>query len=98
MRRTVELVDRARIAIDNLQQRDQEKVVATIEILENYPEDPRLQRKVYKIKKLQDYYVAQAGMKYRIIFTLSDDQITIVDIVHHDRLERLFGSGLEGKP
>jgi len=46
--------------------------------------------------KLKDnYFLARAGLKYRVIFQHQDNEITIADIVNHDRLESLYGSRIK---
>jgi mRNA-degrading endonuclease RelE of RelBE toxin-antitoxin system len=89
--------DRAKIAIDNLSSKDEQKVIETIRLLEGFPSDPQTRSRVYKLRQLANHFVARAGLKYRIIFTYNDHEITIIDIVHHDRLERLFGSSGEDR-
>ncbi|BAZ28815.1 hypothetical protein NIES4074_12500 [Cylindrospermum sp. NIES-4074] len=89
-RNRVVLLDKAQIALDALQTRDQEKVIYAINCLEQFPDCSLL--KINKIKSIPNYFIARAGVKYRIIFKFQDREVTIVDIVNHDRLERLYGS------
>ncbi|AFZ56102.1 hypothetical protein H6G54_06345 [Anabaena cylindrica FACHB-243] len=89
-RNKVALLDKAQISLDALQTKDQEKVIRVINYLENFPDCSML--KINRIKSVPNYFIARAGVKYRIIFKFQDVEVTIVDIVNHDRLERLYGS------
>jgi mRNA-degrading endonuclease RelE of RelBE toxin-antitoxin system len=92
MSNTVALLDKAQISLDSLQKQDYLKVLQIINSLATFPSNPSL--RVHKLN-LKNYFVARAGIKYRIIFKYQDDEITITDIVNHDRLERLYGSKIK---
>ena len=86
----VVLLNKAQIALDALPTRDQGTVIRAMNCLE---EDPFCsQTQTYKLKSLPNYFIARAGIKYRIIFKFQDSEVTIIDIVNHDRLEKFYGS------
>ena len=92
MTNKVALLDKAQISLESLQQQDYLKVFQTINALDTFPSNPSL--RVHKLN-LNSYFVARAGVKYRVIFKYQDNEITITDIVNHDRLERLYGSKIK---
>jgi mRNA-degrading endonuclease RelE of RelBE toxin-antitoxin system len=89
----VALLDKAQIGLDSLQKQDRLRVIKTIESLVNFPSNPSLQ--VHKLRLKENYFLARAGLKYRVIFQHQDNEITISDIVNHDRLESLYGSRIK---
>lgn len=90
MSNKVALLDKAQISLDSLQRQDYLRVIKTIESLVTFPFNPSLQ--VHKLKLKENYFLARASLKYRVIFKHQDNEITITDIVNHDRLQRLYGS------
>lgn len=85
----VKLLDKARISIDALKNQDKEKVICAINCLEEFPKCSLIQ--INQLKSIPNYFIGQAGI-YRIIFEFQAGQVTIVDIVNHERLEILYGS------
>ncbi len=90
MSNKVALLDKAQISLDSLQRQDYLRVIKTIKSLVTFPSNPSLQ--VHKLKLKENYFLAKAGLKYRVIFQYQDDEIIVTDIVNHDRLQRLYGS------
>lgn len=90
MSNKVALLDKAQISLDSLQKQDYSRVIKTIESLVTFPSNPSLQ--VHKLKLKENYFLAKAGLKYRVIFQYQDDEIIVTDIVNHDRLQGLYGS------
>lgn len=88
-RNQVVLLDKAQIALDALQLQDKEKIIRVINCLEEFPFCSSLQ--AHKLRDIANYFIARAGI-YRIIFRFQSGEVTIVDIVNHDRLEILYGS------
>ncbi|MDB9474169.1 MAG: type II toxin-antitoxin system RelE family toxin [Dolichospermum sp.] len=86
----VVLLNKAQIALDALPTKDQGIVIRAINCLEEFPFCSQTQ--TYKLKSLPNYFIARAGIKYRIIFKFQDSEVTIIDIVNHDRLEKFYGS------
>jgi mRNA-degrading endonuclease RelE of RelBE toxin-antitoxin system len=86
----VVLLNKAQIALDALPSKEQGKVIRAINCLEEFPFCSQTQ--TYKLKSLPNYFIARAGIKYRIIFKFQDREVTIVDIANHDRLEKFYGS------
>ncbi|MDZ8051452.1 MAG: type II toxin-antitoxin system RelE family toxin [Aulosira sp. ZfuVER01] len=85
----VVFLDKAQIALDALQTEDQAKVIDVINCLEEFPDCSLV--KTNKLKSIPNYFIARSG-RYRIIFEFKPEQITIVDIVNHNRLEILYSS------
>lgn len=85
----VVLLDKARISLDTLQNKDKEKILRIINCLEQFPDSAEIQ--IHQLKSIPSYFIARAGI-YRIIFDFKPGQITIVDIVNHERLEILYNS------
>lgn len=92
-RKKIIFQQKAQIAIDALQAQEKRSILSTIHRLEEFPEHSQV--KTQKLKSTP-YFMANAGI-YRIVFTLNTEEITIVDIVNHNRLEILFGSLEEAK-
>ncbi|HEY9800939.1 MAG TPA: hypothetical protein V6D25_11320 [Leptolyngbyaceae cyanobacterium] len=92
-RKKIIFQQKAQIALDALQAQEKESILSTIHLLEKFPEHSQV--KTQKLKSTP-YFIANAGI-YRIVFTLNTEEITIVDIVNHNRLEVLFGSLEEAK-
>ncbi|TYQ30848.1 type II toxin-antitoxin system RelE family toxin [Pseudanabaena sp. UWO310] len=90
MSNKVVLLDKAQISLDSLQKQDYLRVIKTIESLATFPFNTSLQ--VHKLHLKENYFLARAGLKYRLIFQCQDDEIIVTDIVNHDRLQRLYGS------
>jgi len=86
----VVLLNKAQIALDALPTKDQATVIRAMNCLEEFPFCSQTQ--TYKLKSIPNYFIARAGIKYRIIFKFQDREVTIVDIVNHDRLEKFYGS------
>ncbi|MBD2499642.1 hypothetical protein [Anabaena azotica] len=92
-RKKITFQQKAQIALDTLQAQEKESILSTIHLLQESPEHSQV--KTQKLKS-SPYFIANAGI-YRIVFTLNTEEITIVDIVNHNRLEVLFGSIEEAK-
>lgn len=88
MKSKVTLLNKAQIALDALPTKDQEKATHVINCLEEFPNCATVE--THKLKFIPNYFIARAGVKYRIIFQFQDQEVTIFDIVNHDRLERLY--------
>jgi len=86
----VALLDKAQISLDSLPSQDYSKVKKTIEDLLTFPLNPSLQ--VHKLKLRENYFLARASLKYRVIFQHQGNEIIVTDIVNHDRLEKLYSS------
>lgn len=89
IRNNVILLDKAQISLDALPKEIQKKATHVINCLEEFPNCSTV--KTTKLKFVPNYFIAEAGLKYRIIFQFQDQEVTIFDIVNHDRLERLYG-------
>ena len=48
---------------------------------------------VYKVMTLNAFYISRAGIKFRIIWTIKENVITILDIVNHDKLKFAINIG-----
>jgi hypothetical protein len=84
----VVLLDKAQIALDTLPTEDQKEVMRVLNCLEEFPN-----RSGIRIKKFtSNYFKARASLKYIVIFKYEHGEVTIIDIVNDDRLERLYGS------
>jgi mRNA-degrading endonuclease RelE of RelBE toxin-antitoxin system len=90
MLKQVTLLDKAQISLDSLQEQDYLRVIKTIKYLASFPANPLLQ--VHKLNLRENYFLAKAGLKYRLIFQHQGDEIIITDIVNHERLQRLYGA------
>ena len=90
MSNKVALLDKAQISLDSLQEQDYLRVLKTIKYLATFPANPLLQ--VHKLNLRENYFLAKAGLKYRLIFQHQGDEIIVTDIVNHERLQRLYGS------
>ncbi|MBC1235828.1 type II toxin-antitoxin system RelE/ParE family toxin [Nostoc sp. 2RC] len=88
-RNRVVLLDKAQIAFDTLQPQDKENIICVINCLEEFPFCSSVQ--AHKLRDVPNYFMAREGI-YRIIFRFQPGEVTIVDIVNHDRLEILYGS------
>jgi mRNA-degrading endonuclease RelE of RelBE toxin-antitoxin system len=88
-RNQVVLVGKAQIALDTLPTKDQEKVAHAISCLENFPSCSPLQ--FANLSSSPNYFIASVGI-YRVIFEFQPGEVTIVDIVNHDRLEMFYRS------
>ncbi|MEH2433485.1 MAG: hypothetical protein V7K25_04400 [Nostoc sp.] len=90
----VVLLDKAQIALDALQTKEQETIINAINCLENFPDCSVLQ--IANLSSIPNYFIARQG-KYRIIFKFKPEEVTIVDIVNSDRINILYGSLKEAK-
>ncbi|MEH1904150.1 MAG: hypothetical protein V7L04_22755 [Nostoc sp.] len=88
------LLDKAQIALDTLQGKEQKKIIHAINSLEKFPNCSPLQ--IANLSSNPNYFIARQG-KYRIIFEFKPEEVTIVDIVNHERLNILYGSLKEAK-
>ncbi|UKO97654.1 type II toxin-antitoxin system RelE family toxin [Nostoc sp. UHCC 0870] len=85
----VVLLDKARISLDTLQNKNKEEVIRAIHSLEEFPNFSTIQ--IHQLKSIPNYFIGRAGI-YRIIFDFKPGEITIIDIINHDRLEILYSS------
>ncbi|AFZ26247.1 cytotoxic translational repressor of toxin-antitoxin stability system [Cylindrospermum stagnale PCC 7417] len=83
------LLDKAQIALDALPTKYQKKVTHAISCLEKFPDCSPLQ--FANLSSNPNYFIAPIGI-YRVIFEFQPGEVTIVDIVNHDRLEMFYGS------
>lgn len=46
----------------------------------------------WKIRKISgtDFYEYKASPRYRIIFKISDSEIEVIDVVHHDKIQKFI--------
>lgn len=89
-RNQVVLLDKAQIALDTLPTDSKKQVIRVLNGLEEFPNCSAIQTN--KLKSIPNSFIARAGLKYRVIFKFQDGEVTIVDIVNHQRLERLYGT------
>ena len=73
----VVLLDKAQIALDTLPTKDQKEVIHVFNCLEKFP-------------NCSNYFKVRAALKYIVIFKYEDGKITVIDIINHDLIKRLF--------
>ena len=79
----IEFTDRAQLSYDRLPRPAQERIDFVI----NRLQDIGLRtRRIKKIPGSEEMYLGQITPALRIIFNKSDDVITVLDIVRHDKL------------
>lgn len=79
----IEYSDRASLHYGRLSPSIQERVDHLIQRLQEVGLRTRHIKKIYSD---QDMYLGQVTRDLRIIFNISDDVITVLDIVRHDKL------------
>ena len=91
----VTISKKAKIALDVLQPVDQKRVLKAISLL-NEPVGELLSRgQVKKLAVPGKFFVIRATPKVRIIFSIVDEQVEVMDIVLADRLHRIFEPAAE---
>lgn len=92
----VELTDSASFALRSLQPPERRRVIAWIERLGTEPRDERVNHVVRKLG-FDDLWILRAGPDIRLLFRIDVARKTyvVVDIVRHDRLERMVGKGAD---
>ena len=86
----IELTPRAQIAFDTLSDHDRTIVLRQISTYLN-PQMFRRNRLIRELTGLEDLYVLRATSSLRIIFRREGLLTEIIDIVSHDRLQRMYG-------
>ncbi len=83
----------AQIAIRSLLPSDKERVKHLLALLERFPDDEYVRQQAKKLKGngLDNLYIIRVTHNLRLIFRYSQDVVEILDIVTHDRLERMHG-------
>lgn len=79
----------AQIALHSLHPRDRERVQSYISLLDEFLKSKYVHQKVKRLNAYDDVYLMRVTPTLRIIFRSSDDSSEVVDIVTHDRLERM---------
>ncbi len=82
----IEYADRAQVSYDRLPPATQERVEQVIDRLQHVEFRAPYAR---KISGSPGMYIGRATRDLRIIFYKSDDVITVLDIVRHDKLQGL---------
>jgi len=91
MTMVVELTDRAKIALDHLPPNDVKQALRMISFLKDFPNGVGLKGKYHKLSGVDErMYLGRASPQFRIVFRVIGEMVSVLDIVHHDRLERLF--------
>ena len=91
-RSAITISRKAQIAIDALQSADRKRVVRAIELLSHPVADVLSHNQVRKLAGVDRLFVLRATHRLRVVFSISDGQIEVVDIVPLDRLDRIFRS------
>lgn len=86
----IELTPRAQIAFDTLSYHERTSVLRQISTYLN-PQMFRRNRLIRKLPDFEDLYVLRATSSLRIIFRREEFLTEIIDIVNHDRLQRMYG-------
>ncbi len=83
----------AQIAIRSLLPSDKERVKHFVALLERFPDDEYVRQQTKKLKGngLDNLYIMRVTHNLRLIFRYSQDVVEILDVVTHDRLERMHG-------
>lgn len=89
---TVIVSKKAGIALDTLQPADQKRVLKTIDLLQGSIGELLKQGRVQKLLAPSKLFVIKATHKIRIIFSVTSEQVEVLDIVLADRLRRTFSS------
>jgi hypothetical protein len=87
----VTLSTQAQIAIRSLLPLDRERIQHHISLLEQFPRDDYVRQKVRKLSgpDADDLYIMRATPTLRILFRHQGDSVEVVDIMTHERLQRM---------
>jgi hypothetical protein len=91
-RSAITISRKAQIAIDALQSADRKHVAQAIELLSHPVADVLSHNQVRKLAGPDKLFVLRATHRLRVVFSISEGQIEVVDIVPVDRLDRIFRS------
>lgn len=83
----VQLTEKAEVAYQRLPNSIQSRVDNIAETISRTGLLPPL---VVKIRGLEQTYVARVYKDIRLVFRVEDEAIIVLDIVHHDRIQRLL--------
>jgi mRNA-degrading endonuclease RelE of RelBE toxin-antitoxin system len=87
----VELSKRAVVILEHLPAEDKKRVNRIIKLLETFPNGDGLRGKYHKVLNVPGkFYIVKAGLNLRLIFQVQRDALNVLDIVDHDRMERMF--------
>jgi mRNA-degrading endonuclease RelE of RelBE toxin-antitoxin system len=86
----VDISTQARIAIYSLQPQDQKRVNQLISQLEGFPALEHVLQQASRLQGFDDLYLVRVTPKLRLIFRYADNHREVVDVVSHDRLERMY--------
>lgn len=90
MRREVVVHRGALAALDRLNNEERERIFRALERL---PADPDLVRSSPNVRVLRHataVYLLRATHNLRVLFRLAGDQVTLLDIVHRDKLDYIW--------
>lgn len=90
---TVTISTQAQIAIRSLLPSDEERVKRLLAMLENFSKDDYIKQQAHKLKgsAFDDLYIMRVTPELRIIFRYLQDKVEILDILTHERLEKMHG-------
>ena len=84
---------RSEIALRSLRVVDRNQVLRTLDLLKAVsPSELNQQRLVQKVRLVdsQHLVIAQGGRRLRLLMSLEGENCRVLDIVDHDRLERIL--------
>ncbi|PPT10942.1 hypothetical protein CKA32_002829 [Geitlerinema sp. FC II] len=83
----------AQIALRSLLPGDRERVQHLLSMLDNFTRDESLRQEAKQLKGegLNDLYIIRVDRDLRILFRYSKDDVEILDIMTHSRLEKIHG-------
>lgn len=89
----VTISTQAQIGIRSLLPSDQERVRHLVTLLERFPQDEYVRQQARKLKGtgLDNFYIVRVTHNLRLLFRYSQGVVEILDIVTHDRLEKMHG-------
>lgn len=87
----IALSTQAQIAVRSLLPIDKERIRNQMALLERFPTDPLVQERAHLLpgNESDGLHIMRASPNLRILFRYQDGQIEVVDIVTHERLERM---------
>lgn len=91
----IQLSKLAEIALSSLPERTLKQFENSISILHDNFKSSHLHGKLYKFRNPlgESIFTLKIGSKYRAILKVDGSLITVVDIVNHSELRKLFGKG-----
>lgn len=86
----VTISTQAKIAIRSLLPQDRSRIERQIALLEHFLDDQNIRQQASPLGPIKDSYLMRATPQLRLLFKCENGEIEILDVVSHERLEKMF--------